>query len=92
MRKNVIYVKDGTLKSTLRLITYFVEWLLYINLATLKLFNGKKGHFVSSALSIEFWTEKRQVLLEKKINYVKKVDFENRICQFPHFTTKSVPD
>ena len=66
MRKNVIYVKDGTLKSTLRLITYFVEWLLCINLATLKLFNGKKGHFVSSALSIEFWTEKQQVLLEKK--------------------------
>ena len=52
----------------------------------------KKRCFVSSALSIEFWTEKQGVLLEKKnVIYVKKEDFENRICQFHDFSTKSVP-
>ena len=91
MRKNVIYVKDGTLKSTLRLITYFVELCSYA--LTKPLWNCltvKKD--ILYLVSFEFWTEKQQVLLEKKMNYVKKVDFENRICQFHDFTSKSVPD
>ena len=49
-RKNVIYVKKGTLKIEFA-NDYFEELLLCIKLA-------KKGQFVSSALSIEFWTSK----------------------------------
>ena len=52
----------------------------------------KKGHFVSSALSIEFWTDKQGFNQKTIVIYVKKGDFENQICQFDDFSTKSVPD
>ena len=43
LRKYGMLKMVHTLKSSLRLITYFEKWLSFINLATLKLFNCKKS-------------------------------------------------
>ena len=59
----------------------------------------KKVHIVSTALCIDFeqkngrfYSKNCYLYVKKMCKRCKKGDFENRICQFHDFSTKSVPD